>query len=83
MTVGEYMANQYVAGSKLLGAGLATIGLVGAGMGVGVVFGSLIVGISRNPSAKAELFRYAILGFALTEAVGLLALMMAFLILFR
>jgi len=68
---------------KLVGAGLATIGLVGAGMGVGIVFGSLIIGTARNPSLRNELFRLAILGFALTEAVGLLALMMAFLILFR
>jgi F-type H+-transporting ATPase subunit c len=68
--------------SKFIGAGLATIGLVGAGAGVGVVFGSLILGVSRNPGIKNELFRNAILGFALTEAVGLLALMMAFLILY-
>jgi len=69
--------------SKLFGTGLATIGLVGAGVGVGVVFGSLVSSIARNPSLKNDLFRFAILGFALTEAVGLLALMMAFLILFR
>ncbi len=67
---------------KSIGAGLATIGLVGAGMGVGVVFGSLVLGLSRNPSEEARLFKFAMLGFALTEAVGLLALMMAFLILF-
>ena len=36
----------------------------------------------ENTSKQRELFQYAILGFALTEAVGLLALMMAFLILF-
>jgi len=69
--------------SKLFGTGLATIGLVGAGVGVGIVFGSLVSSIARNPSLKNDLFRFAILGFALTEAVGLLALMMAFLILFR
>lgn len=68
---------------KVLGAGLATISLAGAGAGVGVVFGSLIIGVSRNPGEKQQLFQYAILGFALTEAVGLLGLMMAFLILFR
>lgn len=68
---------------KLVGAGLATIGLVGAGAGVGIVFGSFLLALSRNPFMRDELFRYAILGFALTEAVGLLALMMAFLILFR
>lgn len=68
---------------KLVGAGLATIGLVGAGAGVGIVFGSFLNALSRNPFMRDELFRYAILGFALTEAVGLLALMIAFLILFR
>lgn len=67
---------------KLIAAGFATIGLVGAGAGVGVVFGSLINAVARNPGLKGELFRYAMLGFALTEAVGLLALMMAFLLLF-
>jgi F-type H+-transporting ATPase subunit c len=68
---------------KLIGAGIATISLVGAGAGVGVVFGGLLVAVARNPGVKGELFQYAILGFALTEAVGLLGLMMAFLLLFR
>ena len=67
---------------KVVAAGLATISLVGAGAGVGVVFGSLLISFSRNPNLKAELFQYAILGFALTEAVGLLGIMMAFLLLF-
>jgi F-type H+-transporting ATPase subunit c len=66
----------------MVGAGLATISLVGAGAGVGIVFGSFLTSIARNPSMKNELFRYAILGFALTEAVGLLGLMVTFLILF-
>jgi F-type H+-transporting ATPase subunit c len=38
--------------------------------------------VSRNPSLKDELQQLAILGFALTEAIALFALMMAFLILF-
>jgi len=79
------MSNQlqiYLQSAKLIGAGLATAGLIGAGAGVGIVFGSLINGVARQPNMKGELFRYAILGFALTEAVGLLAIMMAFLILF-
>jgi len=67
---------------KLIGAGLATISLVGAGAGAGVVFGSLIMGTARNPFMQKELFKLAILGFALTEAVGLLGLMVTFLILF-
>lgn len=68
--------------AKLIGSGLATIGLTGAGAGVGIVFGSLILGTARNPQVKGQLYSYAILGFALAEAVGLFALMMAFLILY-
>lgn len=68
--------------AKFLGAGLATIGLAGAGVGIGTVFGALVIGISRNPSLRDELFKLAILGFALTEAIALFALMMAFLMLF-
>jgi F-type H+-transporting ATPase subunit c len=68
--------------AKLIGAGLATVGLAGAGVGVGTVFAALVTATARNPSLKQQLFGYAILGFALTEAVGLFALMMAFLILY-
>jgi len=68
--------------SKYIGAGLATIGLAGAGVGIGTVFGALVLGISRNPSLKDELFKMAILGFALTEAIALFALMIVFLLLF-
>ena len=71
-----------VQAAKLIGAGLTTIGLVGAGIGIGSIFSALIAGIARNPSLKDELFRSAILGFALTEAIALFALMIAFLILF-
>lgn len=68
--------------SKMIGAGAATAGLIGAGTGIGIVFGCLILGYARNPQLQKSLFSYAIIGFALTEAIGLLALMMAFLILF-
>jgi F-type H+-transporting ATPase subunit c len=71
-----------VDGAKLIGAGCATIALAGAGAGIGIVFGSLINSVARNPSLTKQLFGYAILGFALTEAIALFALMMAFLILF-
>ncbi len=71
-----------LAASQKIGAGLSTVGLAGAGVGIGVIFGALIIGTARNPSLKDDLFRLAILGFALTEAMALFALMMAFLILF-
>ena len=68
--------------SKYIGAGLATISLSGSGVGIGVVFASLISGVARNPSLEKKLFVFAILGFALSEAIALFGLMMAFLILF-
>merc|ERR1712168_967177 len=70
------------AAARFIGAGAATVGVAGSGAGIGTVFGSLIIGYARNPSLKPQLFSYAILGFALSEAMGLFSLMMAFLILF-
>jgi len=71
-----------LASAKLIGAGLATIGLAGVGAGIGIIFGALMIAYGRNPSLKQQLFGYAILGFALTEAIALFALLMAFLIMF-
>ena len=66
--------------AKLIGAGLAVIAL--AGVGVGNIFASLVTAVGRNPAAKNEVFGIAILGFALTEAVALFALVIALLLLF-
>jgi len=68
--------------AKLHGAGAATIGLAGAGVGIGTVFGALINGVARNPAMRGQLFSYAVLGFAFAEATGLFALMVAFLLLY-
>jgi F-type H+-transporting ATPase subunit c len=67
--------------AKFIGAGAAIVGVAGSGAGIGTVLGSLIIGYARNPSLKQQLFSYAILGFALSEAMGLFCLMVAFLIL--
>nr|UEK25649.1 ATPase subunit 9 [Humulus lupulus] len=67
-------------GAKLIGAGAATIASAGAAIGIGNVFSSLIHSVARNPSLAKQSFGYAILGFALTEAIASFAPMMAFLI---
>ena len=73
-----------MAAARLIGAGLATISLAGSGIGVGYVFGSFLMALARNPEEKVkeELFRMAILGFALTEAIALFGLMVSCLMLF-
>lgn len=76
------MSSSVLVGLKAVGAGAACSGLIGAGIGIGVVFGCLLQAYAVNPKLKNQLFAYAILGFALAEAIGLLALVMACIILF-
>ncbi|TPP45333.1 ATP synthase subunit C family protein [Leishmania donovani] len=71
-----------VQGLHYVGTGLAAIALGGVGLGIGAIFGCLLIGCARQPNLTKMLFNYAILGFALTEAIGLFALMLAFLMLF-
>jgi F-type H+-transporting ATPase subunit c len=71
-----------VEAAKIIGAGIATVGVAGSGAGIGTVFAGLITGYARNPSLKQQLFTYAIMGFALSEAIALFALMIAFLLLY-
>ena len=67
-------------GAKSIGAGAATIASAGAAVGIGNVLSSSIHSVARNPSLAKQSFGYAILGFALTEAIASFAPMMASLI---
>jgi F-type H+-transporting ATPase subunit c len=68
--------------AKLIGAGLAAIGMIGSGIGVGNIWSSLIATVGRNPAAKANVELYGWIGFAVTEAIALFALVVALMILF-
>ena len=68
--------------AKYIGAGIACSGLIGAGVGIGLIFASLIASTARNPQMRGQLFTFAILGFALAEATGLFSLMIGFLLLY-
>lgn len=67
---------------KILAAGVAATSLGGVGTGIGNIFGSYLIAASTNPSLAKFLFNYAIIGFALTEAMALFALMMSFMLLY-
>lgn len=71
----------FVTAAKYIGAGVAVSGVIGAGAGIGIIFAGYMLAYARNPYLQNALLRYLFLGFALTEAMGLLAIMMAFLIL--
>src|SRR6185437_2155775 len=68
--------------AQMIGAGIACIALVGAGIGIGNVFGSYLSGALRNPGAAATQTTNLLLGFALCEATGLFGLVIALIILF-
>ena len=67
--------------AKYIGAGLAMLGMIGAGIGLGIMFGNFFQGAMRNPSAAPGQFTNLILGAALTEAVGIFAFVLGILIL--
>ena len=59
--------------AKNIGAGLATLGMIGAGIGVGNVFGNFLNAAIRNPSAAAGQVGNLFVGAAFAEALGILA----------
>ncbi len=71
----EAEAGQYI------GAGLATLGMIGAGLGVGNIFGNFLEGALRNPSAAGAQIGNLFVGAALVEALGILAFVLGILIL--
>jgi F-type H+-transporting ATPase subunit c len=70
------------AAGKSIGAGAACMGIGAAGAGLGVLFGNFLSGAIRNPAAADGQFPRLIFGFALTEAMGIFSLVIAFLLLF-
>jgi hypothetical protein len=48
------------AGVKTIGLNLATIALAGSGVGIGSVFGALLLALARNPGEHDGLLKYAI-----------------------
>lgn len=68
--------------ARFIGAGLACLGMGLAGVGVGTIFGNFLSGAMRNPSAAPGQFTNLILGFALTEALGIFSLAVALILLF-
>jgi len=60
---------------NVVGYGLAAIG---PGIGVGLIFAAYISGVARQPEARSVLQAIAILGFALTEALAIIGIGLAF-----
>ena len=69
-------------GAMYIGAGLAAIGVGLAALGVGNVFGSFLEGALRDPGAADGQQGRLFIGFAAAELLGLIAFVVAIIILY-
>ncbi|HBQ36620.1 MAG TPA: F0F1 ATP synthase subunit C [Rhodobacteraceae bacterium] len=76
------MENELALLGKYIGAGLATIGIGGAALGVGAIVSSYLAGALRNPSAAASQTAMLFVGIAFAEALGIFSFLVALLLLF-
>ncbi len=67
---------------KAIGAGIASISMIGSGIGLGMVFGKFFEAVGRQPAVEDKLKTYLFIGMALVEAVALFAFVIAAMILF-
>ena len=72
----------FVHGLKLLGAGLAMLGAIGAGVGVGLAASGGVQAMGRNPDAAGIIQTNMILGVAFAEAIAIYALVVALILMF-
>ena len=69
-----------VSAGNAIGAGLAMTGMIGAGIGVGNIFGNFLSGALRNPSAAGSQIGNLFVGAALAEALGILSFVIGILL---
>ncbi|MEP7158734.1 MAG: ATP synthase F0 subunit C [Chloroflexota bacterium] len=65
---------------EMIGAGLAALGVIGPGIGIGILTGLSTSAIGRNPDAAAQIRATFIIGAAFAEGLGVLAVVIGLLI---
>jgi F-type H+-transporting ATPase subunit c len=69
--------------ARLIGMALAAgLGVIGPGIGIGLIGAGAMGAIGRNPDASDKIISNMILAIVFTEALGILALVVAFIIKF-
>lgn len=67
---------------ELIGAGLAAMGVIGPGIGIGILTGMSTSAMGRNPDASGVIRATFIIGAAFAEGLGVLAFVVGVLIIF-
>ena len=62
-------AEALVIGLKAIGAGLAMLGAIGAGAGIGILVGGAVQGIARNPESSGKVTVTMLIGLAMIESL--------------
>ena len=65
-----------------IGAGLAALACIGAGVSIGFATGKAAEAIARQPEADSKIMRILLLGCALAEATAIYGLVLGILIIF-
>ena len=63
-----------------IGAGIAVLGALGAGIGIGIATGKAVDAIARQPEAEGKINKTLILGCALAEATAIYGFVIALMI---
>jgi F-type H+-transporting ATPase subunit c len=65
--------------ARLIGMALAaSLGVIGPGIGIGLIGSGAMQAIGRNPEASGKIVSNMILAIVFTEALGILAIVVAF-----
>jgi F-type H+-transporting ATPase subunit c len=69
-------------GMLAIGAGIAALGVIGGGIGIGSIGGKAVEAIARQPEAKGDIMSTMILSIAFAEVTSLYALIVSILLIF-
>ncbi len=65
-----------------IGAGIAVLGALGGGIGIGIATGKAAEAVARQPEAESKIRNMLILGCALAEATAIYGFVIALMIMF-
>jgi F-type H+-transporting ATPase subunit c len=69
-------------GLQAVGAGLAMVGALGSGAGIGILVQGALQAIARNPDVSGQIQQNMILGIVFAETIAIYCLVIALIILF-
>jgi F0F1-type ATP synthase membrane subunit c/vacuolar-type H+-ATPase subunit K len=72
----------FIKAAKALSLGFVFMPLTGCAIATGIIFASLIKGISYSPDLEEILFNYTTLGFAFVESFSFLLFFVAIIVIF-